>query len=140
MNSRTDRRTELGLTQSAAATSAGLSLATWRRWEEDPESVNAKTRTACERVLAGESEHSRALAKSAAAFDAAWRGSPHLTPRQAYAIAMELDGWADTDIADWIQQPARPLHQISPFDLFDLRVMMLVGESRAWAEAVRQLL
>lgn len=138
MSPRTERRNELRLTQSAAAGSAGLSLATWRRWEEDPESVSAKTRKACERVLARETEHSRALAKSAAAFEAAWGDSPYLTPRQAYAIAVELDGWADIHIASWIQDPDGPLHQVSPFDLFDLRVMMLVGESRAWAEAVRQ--
>ncbi|MGP5316445.1 hypothetical protein ACTXMB_00560 [Arthrobacter rhombi] len=100
--------------------------------------MSAKTRTECERVLSGETEHARALAKSVAAFEVAWGDSPYLTPRQAYAIAMEVDGWGDMDIADWIQQPDRPLHQISPFDLFDLRVMMLVGESRAWAEAVRQ--
>ncbi|MGO2655423.1 MAG: hypothetical protein ACTH93_06280 [Pseudoclavibacter sp.] len=137
MTERTERRSELGLTQSAAALSAGVSLATWRRWEEIPESVSAKTREACERVLARETEFSRALSKSADAFEAAWGESRRLTPRQAYAIAMELDGWADLGLSEWIDHPDEPLHQVPPFDLFDLRVMMLVGESRAWAEAVR---
>lgn len=114
MNSRTDRHAGLGLTQSATATSEGLGLATWRRWEEDPDSVSARARPACLRVLASQSEHSRALAESAAAYDSAWRDSPQLTPRQAFAIVMMLDGWADTDIADWMQQSDWPLHQISP--------------------------
>lgn len=138
MNERTERRNELGLTQNSAAMNAGISLATWRRWEEDPEAVSFKTREACERVLSNETEFSRALAKSAAAFEAAWGNSGRLTPRHAYAIAMELDGWADTELSAWIDQPDEPLHQVSPFDRFDLRVMMLVGESRAWAEAVRR--
>lgn len=138
MNERTDLRIELDLTQSVAASQAGVSLATWRRWEEDPESVSARTRSACEQVLASETEFSRAFRKSAAVFEAAWRNSPRLTPRQAYALASELNMWADGDISEWLGDPSEPLHQISPFHRFDLRVMMLVGESRAWAEAVRQ--
>src|SRR5699024_6422393 len=99
MNERIERRNDLGLTQTSAATNAGVSLATWRRWEEDPESVSCKTREACERVLASEMEFSGALSKSAAAFEAAWGNSARLTPRQAYAIAMELVGWADTELS-----------------------------------------
>ena len=138
MNERTDRRHELGLTQVRAAERAGLSLATWRRWEEDPQSVGGRTRDACEQVLEMKTDLERALAKSAAAFEKAWGRCPDLTPRQAYAIAITLDFWADTEISEWIRRPDEPLHQIMPFDIFDLRVMMLVGESRAWAEAVRE--
>lgn len=138
MSERTDRRAELGLTQSAAATKAGVSLATWRRWEEDPELVSVRTRTACEGVLATEGPFSRALAESAAAFGVAWSDSPHLTPRQAYALSVTLDGWADLHIEEWIVRPDEPLHTVPPFDNLDLRVMMHVAESRAWAEAVRQ--
>ncbi len=138
MGERSDRRTQLDLTQADAARKAGVSLATWRRWEEEPDSVSAKTRAACQSVLENVTDFERALAKSAAAFTAAWSDSPRLTPRQAYAIALELDGWADMDIAEWLREPSEPLHEVSPFYHFDLRVMMLVGESRAWAEAVRQ--
>lgn len=138
MNERTDRRSRLDLTQTDAARNAGVSLATWRRWEEEPSSVSAKTRSACESALKGVSEFERALSKSAAAFTEAWGDSPRLTPRQAYAIALELDGWADMNIAGWLRDPNEPLHEVAPFDDFDLRVMMLVGENRAWAEAVRQ--
>lgn len=138
VNERTYRRTELGLTQTEAGAQAGVSLATWRRWEDEPDSVSAKTRMACERVLAASSEYERALAKPSTAFQNSWGDSHYLTPRQAYSIAVTLDGWADTDIREWLRRGEQALHEIRPFDAFDLRVMMLVGENRAWAEAVRQ--
>lgn len=138
MSGRTDRRGELDLTQSDAAKKAGVSLATWRRWEEYPESVSAKTRAACEDVLDAESRLSRALAESAAAFENVWRDVPYMTPRQAYALSVTIVLWADSDIAEWGTEQNEPLHEVPPFDEFDLSVMMHVSESRAWAEAVRR--
>jgi hypothetical protein len=138
VSERSDRRIELDLTQAGTARKADASLATWRRWEEDPDSVSAKTRIACEDVPEGASDFERALSKSAVAFTGSWQVSPRLTPRQAYAIAVELDGWADRDITEWIRDPSESLHDVAPFHHFDLRVMMLVGENRAWAEAVKQ--
>lgn len=138
MNERTEGRNELELTQADAARQAGVSLATWRRWEIDPDSVSAKTRIACEDVLEGASAFERALSKLAEAFTSSWRNSPRLTLRQAYALAVELDSWADGEIAEWLHDPSGPLHEVAPFCHFDLRVMMLVGENRAWAEGVRQ--
>jgi transcriptional regulator with XRE-family HTH domain len=138
MNERTDRRTELDLTQTDAARRAGVSLATWRRWEADPTSVSEKTRRACESALEGLSESDLALSKEVAAFTRAWQDSPRLTPRQAYAIALELDMWDDLHLSAWISDPSGPLYDVPPFDEFDLRVMMLVGENRAWAEAVHR--
>ncbi|PRI10524.1 helix-turn-helix domain-containing protein [Leucobacter massiliensis] len=138
MNERTDRRTELDLTQTDAARRAGVSLATWRRWEEDPNSVSEKTRRACESALQRVSELDLAMSKEADAFTRAWQNSRRLTPRQAYAIALELDTWDDLYLSPWISDPSGPLYDVSPFDEFDLRVMMLVGENRAWAEAVRR--
>ena len=138
MDERTKRRVELELTQEEAARKAGVSLATWRRWELDPGSVSMKTRVACEDVLEATSDFERALSKSYEAFADSWKDSSTLTPRQAYAISLQLDLWADTDIAEWLRDPSEPLHEVSPFDHFDLRVMMHVGENRAWAEGVRQ--
>src|SRR5690606_21984538 len=115
-----------------------VSLATWRRWEADPTSVSEKTRRACESALEGLSESDLALSKEVAAFTRAWQDSPRLTPRQAYAIALELDMWDDLHLSAWISDPSGPLYDVPPFDEFDLRVMMLVGENRAWAEAVRR--
>lgn len=63
-----------------------------------------------------------------------WKDSWVLTPRQAASIAMVLDGWADTDIDEWLRDPSsEPLHEVDPFAQIDKRVMMLVGENRAWA-------
>lgn len=138
MTERSERRIELDLTQTDAARRADVSLATWRRWEEDPETVNAASRAACEGVLERLSDLERTLSKSAAAFTTAWGNSTRLTPRQARAISFVLDTWADADIAEWLRDPGTPLHEVPPFDQLDLRVMMLVDENRAWAEAVRR--
>ncbi|WP_162893271.1 hypothetical protein [Microbacterium halotolerans] len=96
--------------------------------------MSVKTRAVCERALAAVP-----YASSAEVFEAVWgSSSSRLTPRQAHAMAGELAFWADGEIADWILDANGPLHDVRPFNLFDLRVMMFVGESRSWAEAVRQ--
>ena len=87
MDERTKRRVELELTQEEAARKAGVSLATWRRWELDPGSVSMKTRVACEGVLEATSDFERALSKSYEAFADSWKDSSTLAPRQAYAIS-----------------------------------------------------
>lgn len=138
MNERMDRRAELGLSQATAAASAGLSLATWRRWEESPDSVSAKTRQACEGVLAEESELSRALTKSAVSFEESWGEDPSVTPRQAYALALTLDMWADGELESWVRNPQGPLHEVGPFVQFDRRVMFYLDGNRAWVEATRE--
>ena len=137
-NPRQINRETLGLTQTEAARRAGVSLATWRRWEEDPDRVRLITRVACSSVLERASAQQLALAQGDADFERAWRDSYMLTPRQASAIAMALNWWADTEIADWLKDPDTPLHEVAPFDQLDLRVMMLVGENRAWAAAARE--
>ncbi len=65
-----------------------------------------------------------------------WGDAPHITPRQTYAICVQLNLWKDLFIGEWLRSPDEPLHSVPPFDELDLRVMMLVGENRAWAEAV----
>lgn len=45
------RRQRLNLTQAEAAERAGVTVATWRRFEADPASVLNEVRSACERVL-----------------------------------------------------------------------------------------
>lgn len=139
MNPRREARDKLGLTQGDAARRAGVSFATWRRWEEDPSSVKATTATACAEVLDREASFRSALAAEQASFIASWEGSHYLTPRQAYAIAGSLDFWADLSLGEWLKEPAsEPLHTVTPFEQLDPRVMMLVGESRAWAELARK--
>jgi transcriptional regulator with XRE-family HTH domain len=133
------QRERMGLTQADAAARAGISLATWRRWEEDPAAVRASTRASCERVVNREAAFEEALSREAAKFEKSWSECPFLTPRQAYAIAASLDGWADMYIAEWLREPTgRPLHEVSPLDQLDLRVMMLVNENRAWAAKAQE--
>lgn len=138
MNERLNQRTKLGLTQAEAASKAGVSLATWRRWEENPESVSAKTRAASEAVLEGTALVLNADAESANAFEEAWGDSPYLTPRQAYAISATLSIWGDLFIGEWLKTREEPLHTIPPFDELDLRIMIQVGDNAAWATAVRR--
>jgi len=138
MNSRKQHREELGLSQTDAAALAKRSLATWRRWEEDPDSVSDKTRAACEKVLS-ETEPLFLIDEDLAnKFETAWRDCYHLTPRQAYALASTLNWWADMTIAGWLNNPSEePLHEIEPFSSLDIRVMIIVNENRAWAAAAR---
>jgi transcriptional regulator with XRE-family HTH domain len=139
VNQRREAREKLGLTQGDAARQAGVSFATWRRWEEDPSTVKASTATACAEVLDREASFRSALAAEQGSFIASWEGSPHLTPRQAYAIAGCLDFWADLSLGEWLKDPeSEPLHTVTPFEQLDPRVMMLVGENRAWAELARR--
>lgn len=139
MNERRDAREQIGLTQGDAARRAGVSFATWRRWEEDPATVKATTAAACAKVLDREASFRNALAAEQADFIASWEDSPYLTPRQAYAIAGCLDFWADLSLGEWLKDPAsEPLHTVTPFEQLDPRVMMLVGESRAWVELARR--
>ena len=138
MNERISRRSELGLTQPEAAARSGVSLATWRRWEEDPASVSAKTRAACEKTLSAKSALTKALEKSYAQFETAWSDCHYLTPRQAYSIAAVLDLWADLYIQGWLDEPMQePLHNVGPFARFDRRIMFYVDGNQAWAEMVR---
>ncbi|WP_431957995.1 hypothetical protein [Nocardia lijiangensis] len=124
------------LTQSEAARLAGVSVATWRRWENDPDDVSATTRKKCETALkkAGRAEDEerrgdRILQQQADLFQKHWGESPFMTPRQALLVAYTLDFWADSKgfILD-----GEPFHDGNPFQRFDLRVMMLINENPAW--------
>lgn len=138
MNVSRGQREELGLTQTEAAARAGVSLATWRRWEEGPSLVKESTRTACEGVLSAEPPKP-AIQDEIEKFGLAWMDCPYVIPRQAYAIAGELRCWVDLTIGEWLKEPSSdPLHQVSPFDQIDLRVMMQVNENRAWAAKVME--
>lgn len=139
MNPRRTRREALGLTQADAATRASLSLATWRRWEENPDKVSAATRIACERILDQDAALKAALATEAENFERAWGDCLHLTPRQASAITYSLSWWSDAEISEWLRDPTgEPLHAVSPFDQLDLRVMVVVNDNRAWAAKARE--
>lgn len=126
------RRQHLNLTQTEAAARAGVSLATWRRFEADANSVSPDTRLACERVL-GERRDTEGLTQAAAEISRAWEKSHDLTPRQAFALTLVLDLWAN-EIADW-DPKSESLAEVGPFASFDDRVMFRIGENRAYASA-----
>lgn len=138
MNDRRDRREALDLTQPAAAASAGVSLATWRRWEEDPAAVSAKTRNQCEAVLDKEAGYRRRTVEEADRYERTWGDHHILTPRQAAAITGVLNWWADVEIGEWLNEPSEPLHDVGPFETFDRRVMMYVNDNKAWAAKAQE--
>jgi transcriptional regulator with XRE-family HTH domain len=143
VNERREARQALDLSQAEAARRAGVSLATWRRWEEDPSAVKPKTAAACAKALTKIKVSGPEVPESpsgfADEFERAWGECTYLSPRQAYSLALTLDHWADMVLEDWLTDPKRePLHRVSPFHRLDLRVMMLIAENRAWVEAFRE--
>lgn len=140
MNPRRSIREDLNLTQTEAAMAAGVSLATWRRWEEDPDTVSADTRTRCDYVLDNISTVPSHDAEDDAQFQRAWKNCPYLTPRQASAIATVLTLWEDAYLREWLEavQPDEPLHALPPFSNFDRRVMIYVNDNKAFAEKTRE--
>lgn len=130
-NPRTARREELKLTQVDAAAKAKVSAATYRRWEEDPDKVGKDSRARCERVLAPASAPDRG---DAADFEKAWGDGNLLTPRQAVALQVTLDSWAD-QIGDWVRHASsEPLWNVMCFDNWDRRAFLHIGDNRAWAQ------
>lgn len=138
MNERMQRRLKMDLTQAEAARRAGRSLDTWRKWEAEPSSVGDESRRRCAAVLRLEIHEVPAEPGVGELYVRTWGECPFMTPRQAYAISVQLDIWNDAHIAEWVRSPDEPLHTVDPFDAFDLRVMMLLGENRAWAAGVAE--
>lgn len=136
MNERAQRRLEMDLTQAEAARRAGRSLDTWRKWEADPSSVGDESRRRCAAVLRVEAQDVPAEPAVGERYVRTWGDCPYMTPQQAYAISVQLDVWNDVEISEWVQRPQEPLHTVGPFDGFDLRIMMMVGENRSWAAGV----
>ncbi|GAA4619436.1 hypothetical protein GCM10023195_87870 [Actinoallomurus liliacearum] len=102
-------REAAGLTQVDAARAARISVATWRRAEEDPSSVSAKTRAAVERVLKtarrkmqGKTREEVEVAEHVRRLNACFgmEGSA-LTPAMAAQLAVTSDSLQDLDGQDW---------------------------------------
>ncbi|WP_165969118.1 helix-turn-helix transcriptional regulator [Actinomadura sp. KC06] len=124
-----------GLTQAEAAQAARISVATWRRAEDDLSMVSAKTRAAVERVLktvkrkpqekspeaVKPAEHVRRLNMC---FGTA--GSS-LTPATAAQLLVSSDQLVDLDAPDWAEQPAI-------LDELPDAVRFRVHDNHAWYE------
>ena len=143
--SRQEEREGLRVTLAQAASYARVSVQTWRRWEEDPTSVSPATAAKCDQALRRMVAQAGAKAGSEAQLQAlkrrlshTWHSGP-LTPRQAYALIDVLGGWAELDLQLWFEDGCEePLHQVGPFAHFDHRVMMLVGDNKAFAAEAQQ--
>jgi transcriptional regulator with XRE-family HTH domain len=137
-NARMTRREELGMTQPQAAAKAKVSMATYRRWEINPDDVGQASRRKCEAVLNQRPvmrPDDAELAEYIRRLEEVWGASDRLTPRQASGIISSLDLWPDMSIRGWLENPAaEPLHTIEPFNYLDLRVMVQVADNRAWAQ------
>jgi transcriptional regulator with XRE-family HTH domain len=140
MNPRRSIREDLNLTQTEAAMAAGVSLATWRRWEEDQDSVSADTRAKCDAVLDGNSAVPSRDAEDDARFQRAWKDCPYLTPRQAAALSSVLYLWEDLYLREWLEggYPNEPLHTMPPFSNLDRRVTIYINDNKAFAEKARE--
>jgi DNA-binding XRE family transcriptional regulator len=111
------RRERLGMTPREAAARAGVSRATWNKFEADPTAVRPSTAKRCELALApatplsrGWGQEERALMSSVAE---SWADGP-LTPRQAYALMTVLGEWADTELQPWLEGEVGHLaHQVN---------------------------
>lgn len=129
MTQRRQTREEINLSQAAAASRAGVSLATWRRWEEDPEAVSANTQGKCERVLETKSARGRAREDWEIQAEQLWNDHPLLTPRQAVHLGVQLDMWQSQIECAAVGEP---LYNIGPFVSLDPRVLIHVNENRTW--------
>lgn len=136
-----ERREALGLSQAAAARRARVALATWRRYEDDPFRVRPETAERCQRALdavATKSSSDEENGAGAARVAEAWANGP-LTPRQAQAVMVTLDDWADAYLGPWLDEGSgEPLHECGPFVHFDLRCMMVIADNRAFAAMARE--
>lgn len=149
----TARRNELGLTQAEAAAKAGISLATWRRFEQSPGlGYRADTIRGVERALKlarkelasilGEEQPviAEQTGKEKAwigPWNELWRATswPSISPLMACAIQVALDSGQDMlemalddsnfDPEDW-----------ALLEEFDSRIFIEVGENKPWYRAL----
>jgi transcriptional regulator with XRE-family HTH domain len=148
----TARRNELGMTQAEVAAKAGVSLATWRRFEQSPSlGYRGDTIRGVLRALKlGRDELTRLLEGSeptvSGSFrEKAWVGPwnelwreidwPSITPRMACAIQVALDSARDmleSSIggSDFDPEESPVLQE------FDARIFIEVGDNRAWFRAM----
>jgi transcriptional regulator with XRE-family HTH domain len=145
------RRNELGITQAEAATKAGISLATWRRFEQSPglgyrgdtiRGVQRALKLTHEELtnLLGEDLPTVAEQPEKAwigPWNELWRATswPSISPLMACAIQVALDSGRDmleSDIDSSNFDPA----QWPVLEELDPRVFIEVGENRPWYRAL----
>jgi transcriptional regulator with XRE-family HTH domain len=148
----TARRKELGITQADAASKAGVSLATWRRFEQSPSlGYRGDTIRGVLRALKlGRNELMRLLdgrepTVSSGSKEKAWVGPwnelwrqsdwPSVSPRMACGIQVALDSArdmleSDIDRGDFDPEDSPLLQE------FDSRIFIEVGDNKPWFRAM----
>lgn len=139
-----ERRVTLGLSLEAAARTSGISAESWRRYEAGAgirrDKVAGVAKALKLRSLDDLRPNQAVLADYERAIIDNWSSSDRLTCRQALALATTIDHWADLYLGGWLEDSASSdrLDEIPPFGYFDKRIMMLVGENRAWVAKARE--
>lgn len=149
----TARRNSLSITQAEAAAKAGISLATWRRFEQSPGlGYRGDTIRGVERALrltrkeltsllggdqpaiAGQTEKEQAWIGP---WNALWRATswPSISPLMACAIQAALDSGRDMLESALDDSNFNP-EEWPVLDEFDTRVFIEVGENKPWYRAM----
>jgi hypothetical protein len=150
------RRAELGMTQADAASKAGVSLATWRRFEQSPSlGYRSDTIRGVLRALRLSQEDLASLLdgsgpapidrRSRGGWEAKWNelwnssNWPSITPRMAAAIQAALDMARDmlqSSVGDNNFDP----EDCPVLEQFDPRIFISVGNNPAWFRAATRRL
>lgn len=149
----TARRNELGITQAEAAAKAGISLATWRRFEQSPGlGYRADTIRGVERVLklarkelasllgedqpviAGQTDKTKAWIGP---WNKLWAATtwPSISPLMACAIQVALDSGRDM-LESALDDSSFDPEEWPVLREFDSRIFIEVGENKPWYRAL----
>jgi len=149
----TARRNELGITQAEAAAKAGISLATWRRFEQSPGlGYRADTIRGVERALKlarkeltnllGEEQPAIAVqTEKEKAWIAPWNelwgatNWPSISPLMACAIQVALDSGRDM-VESALDDSNFDPEEWPVLAEFDSRIFIEVGENKSWYRAL----
>ncbi|HTU05085.1 MAG TPA: helix-turn-helix transcriptional regulator [Trebonia sp.] len=149
----TARRNELGITQAEAAAKAGISLATWRRFEQSPGlGYRADTIRGVERALKlarkeltnllGEEQPAIAVqTEKEKAWIAPWNelwgatNWPSISPLMACAIQVALDSGRDM-LESALDDSNFDPEEWPVLAEFDSRIFIEVGENKSWYRAL----
>lgn len=152
----TVQRSKLGMTQAEAAAKAGISIATWRRFEQSPglgyrgDTIRGvlralkMTRDELQGLLGDEQPTVANLPTRTAwigPWNELWRNTswPSITPRMAAALQVSLD-MAGHMLESEIESPNFDPEESLVLGKLDPRIFIEVGENKAWFRAVARRL
>jgi transcriptional regulator with XRE-family HTH domain len=149
----TARRNELNITQAEAAAKAGISLATWRRFEQSPglgyradtiRGVERALRLSRKELASRLGEDRPAIAEQTgkkkawiAPWNELWRATnwPSISPLMACAIQVALDSGRDF-LESALDDSSFDPEEWPVLAEFDSRIFIEVGENKPWYRAL----